>query len=352
MSQALDSNKSSFQATSNPSISTVQKVFLAVFSIAFTLGLVEVALRVVGFSYRLYPDKLEFGYPDFKTMESRYTPDPDVFWTPKDYPERITGLVAQPPQVVFMGDSCTEFGTYDQELKKITRTRHPELAVSMEKIGVAGWASYQGRKQMERDVVRIHPKVATIYYGWNDHWIGFGVEDKDVATLHRPVWSALEHLRFVQLAVKAFLSIGHKRGSELPQRVSVDDYRENLRAIARTAKANGILPVLITAPTSQERGKEPEYLKGRFLNKLEDLIPLHQSYIAQVRTVAAEEQVPLCDLFNDFAALPQRDLTMRYFKSSGIHLTPEGNKVLGKFLYDCFERSGVFQQLGPMGRPS
>jgi lysophospholipase L1-like esterase len=317
---------------------------MAFLGIILPLAVVEIALRLYGFSYRLYPEKMEFGFPDFKTMETSYIQDPDLFWTPKDYPQRLQTLIAKSPQIVFMGDSCTEFGTYDVELAKLVQSSHPDLAVSMDKIGVAGWASYQGRRQMERDVTRIKPKIATIYYGWNDHWIGFGVEDKDVVNLHTSLWAQVQRLRIVQLAIKAYLSLGHKDG-RLPQRVSVADYHANLKSMVETAKAHGVTPVLITAPTSQERGKEPAYLKGRFLNDLSDLIPLHQAYLAEVRAVAAEEHVPLCDLYNDFAALPHRDVVLRYFKSSGIHLTPEGNKLIGKFLYDCFEREKLFDLL-------
>jgi hypothetical protein len=46
---------------------------------------------------------------------------------------------------------------------------------------VGGYTTYQGLRQLERDVATLHPVIATFYYGWNDHWIGFGIEDRDVA---------------------------------------------------------------------------------------------------------------------------------------------------------------------------
>jgi hypothetical protein len=323
-------------------------VLLLLAGLVLALGCVEVGLRLIGFSYRLYPEKLEFGYPDFKTMESKYVQDPDVFWTPKDYRERVQRLIEKPPQVIFMGDSCTEFGTYDREMAKLAKRGYPGANLKFSKLGVAGWASYQGMRQMERDVARIKPKVASAYFGWNDHWIGFGIEDKDIAKLHSPLLSVLERLRFVQLGVKAWLTLSKKNRDDLPKRVALPDFERNLSRIVEVAKANQIIPVLITAPTSQRRGYEPPYLQGRFLTRLDELVPMHQSYVAMVREVAQRQGAVLCDLEADFAKLPQRDLDLRYFKGSGIHLTPEGNQKIAQFLYECFERNGLFAgMIGP-----
>ena len=320
-------------------------MLLGLISLAVCLAMAEIALRIVGFSYQLFPEKIEFGYPDFKTMEARYIEDPDLFWTPQKYQERVAKLIAKPPDVLFMGDSCTEFGTYDREMRSLFKKNYPDRKPKLSRLGVAGWASYQGRRQMERDVARIKPKVATIYYGWNDHWIGFGIEDKNVSRFHSPFWIVLNKLRLAQLGIKAWFSIGKQQRSDIPQRVSLEDYKDNLLHMVKTARENGIVPVLITAPTNQRPGNEPAYLQGRFLANLKDLVPLHQAYIAQVRAVAAETGAPLCDLYNDFAALPQRDQDLKYFKNSGIHLLPEGNQMTGRFLYKCFEREGLLEKI-------
>ena len=42
----------------------------------------------------------------------------------------------------------------------------------------------KGLQQMRADVVRIKPKVVTIFFGWNDHWFGFGIADKDIAAMN------------------------------------------------------------------------------------------------------------------------------------------------------------------------
>ena len=46
--------------------------------------------------------------------------------------------------------------------------------------------------QFTRDVVPLRPRVATIFFGWNDHWDALGTEDKRVAELS--IAPALEEL--------------------------------------------------------------------------------------------------------------------------------------------------------------
>ena len=62
-----------------------EKFILLLLSLSVTVGFAEIALRVAGFSYRLYPEKIEFGFPDPKRMSSLYQPDSDRFWVTKDY---------------------------------------------------------------------------------------------------------------------------------------------------------------------------------------------------------------------------------------------------------------------------
>ncbi|MBN8548576.1 MAG: hypothetical protein J0M12_04595 [Deltaproteobacteria bacterium] len=314
-------------------------LLMAFGSLAFTFLAIEIGLRLWGFSYRLYPEKIEFGWPRPSVMEDRYTPDNELLWVPKEYQSQLSQLQESKPTLIFMGDSCTEFGTYDKFFSEKAKQFGLKEPLTTAKVGVGGWTSYQGLQQMKRDIAPLHPAVVTIYYGWNDHWIGFGIQDKEIGRLRSPLFTLLEHSRFIQLLVKAVISQGQDKKNTMPLRVSEEDFRNNLRGIVKTAKESGITPVLLTAPSSHQKGKEPGYLKQRHLKNLDELIPLHQRYVSIVREVAAESKVPLCDLAKDFATLPPEDLSKLYFNKDGIHLTKEaggGYDKLAEFLLQCF----------------
>ena len=305
----------------------------------------ELALRVAGFSFPLYPERIEFGWPDPVWLESFYRPDDDLLWVRKDYAETLARLAVERPQLIFLGDSCVELGDADEHF--VARLRaHGLASVRAAKLGTAGWSSHQGRRQLERDVVGLRPRVVTVQFGWNDHWKGFGIEDAEVGELRSPLVSSLEGSRLFQLAMKALI-VARQDGREQPLRVPPADFAENLRSIVATARAHGITPVLLTAPTSHRVGREPPYLLARQIERLEQLVPLHQEYVALVREVAAATGAPLCDLERGFAALPEPELA-RFFEADGIHLTKgtgQGYDRLAAFLWECFEREHLLEQL-------
>ncbi len=303
-------------------------------TIVVFVAVLEAGLRLSGFSYVLYPEEIEFGMPDPVLLETGFREDDDLFWVTKDYEEKLARLARERPEIVFMGDSCTQFGSYDRELARLVEERRGE-PLRYGNLGVAGWTSHQGRHQLERDVVPLGPRLVTIYYGWNDHWIGFGIDDENVSRIKRIFSSRWSGLRVVQLATKALVAAGTRR-SAYPDRVSLADFRANLRAMAETAAEAGIRPAFLTAPTSIRAGEEPAYLETRWLRELSDLVPLHRSYAEAVREVAAEEGAVLCDLARRFDELPREEVEAS-FRDDGIHLTEEGSRRVAELLYRCLE---------------
>ena len=92
------------------------------------------------------------------------------------------------------------------------------------------------------------------------------------------------------------------------------------------------------------RGGEPKYLQERHLSDLDQLVPLHQEYVAIVRAVAAEKGVALCDLARQFEALPRADLVDSFW-SDGIHFSDDGSERAGRLLFDCLEQNGLLDLL-------
>ncbi len=304
---------------------------------------VEVGLRITGFSYRLYPEEIEFGRPDPVMIKTGFREDPDLFWVTPDYDAKLQALAETRPPLVLMGDSCTHLGRYDEAMVAVARERW-DRALPYGNLGVAGWSSHQGLRQFQRDVVPLAPRVVTVYYGWNDHWIGFGIEDKDVARIKQGGPSSTwQRLRAVQLVTKTRVAL-RSRDRSYPNRVSLEDFSGNLATMIATARQHAIEPVLITAPSSHVAGEEPEVLATRWLRDANDLVPLHQSYVEAVRAVARDTDAVLCDAAADFAARPRAEL-LTLMQGDGIHLTPAGDRALAELLVDCLDEANLMAAL-------
>ena len=109
--------------------------------------------------------------------------------------------------------------------------------------------------------------------------------------------------------------------------------------------ANDILPVLITAPTSHTKGNEPAYLAERWLNDIEELVPIHQQYLQVVREVALDNNIPLLDLAKEFEGLPEKDLKTKLFQMDGIHLQPSGDEKIAEYMYKFFKEERLLERL-------
>lgn len=307
------------------------------------LAVVEVGLRLTDYSFRLYPETIEFGAPDPVMLETGFIEDPEVFWVTPDYAEKLDAYRRSKPRLIFLGDSVTDLGHYDQALEARLRTRTGR-SLSYGNLGTAGWSSYQGRAQMMRDVVPLAPAAVTLYFGWNDHWIGFGVEDEQVAAIKRgATGGALQALRLVQLVTQARLALAGREAA-YPNRVPLADFRSNLESMVGAAREAGIVPFLITAASNHQVGQEPAYLEARWLRDLADLVPMHNAYVEAVREVASKTGAPLCDAAAAFEALEKGEgdpLMM----ADGIHLTEAGDQWLAGLLEACLEDHDLLEQV-------
>ena len=304
---------------------------------------IEIGLRLFGWEFGLTPPQIEYGAPDPVQLERDFHVDDDLLWVPHQYATTVAAAADWHPSIVFMGDSCTEGsvadGRYSDELRSLVAARDPERPLSFVNLGVTGWSSWSGLQQLQRDILPMRPKAITIYFGWNDHWEHFGLQDEDTSRFLKgpPL------LRTVELAERAVFAWKQILGASV-YRVPLADFRANLRRMVRIAQDNDIIPILLTAPTSYQRGHEPAYLTGRWLTNLADLVPLHQRYVQAVRDVAAEEDAPLVDLHREFSKLPQHELD-RLFKEDGIHTTQEGYRRIAELIYRYLLRTGLYQRM-------
>ncbi len=307
-------------------------LLLAIVSLSAALLLVEGGLRLEHFQYHLMP-AVQFGWPDPQTIRTTYADDPDVFWVTRDYRDKLRAARHTHPAVIFMGDSCTEFGQYPERTIQLLSAAHAPVATGLH-LAAGGWSSEQGLVQLERDVIPLHPKVVVIYYGWNDHWMALGPTDEDLHAAHRFLWLA-DHVRLVQLVLRARMGLA-LRGAH-PYRVPPDRYRHNIETMARLAQARGIVPIFVTAPSNYVAGQEPAYLLQRHVARLADVIPLHQRYVQITREAAHAAGGVVCDAAATFDALPPpHDM---YFKADAIHFTAAGDEELARVVSGCVIRA-------------
>jgi len=300
-----------------------------------TLAAAEIVLRAVDFRYELRVHVIESTAPEAEDVHKGYTVDPQLIWVDNGYYKRLDDARSRRIDIAFLGDSCTQFGRYDRLLAALIEDKTGG-AVSTVKLGVAGWTTHQGLRQMQRDIVALRPCVVTICFGWNDHWLSIGLSDREIERVNRSVLGRIQSLRLGQWLLKGYVAL--VREKDRPRvRVSEAEFHENLVAMVQTAKRAGVVPVLITAPSSHERGREPAYLAGRWVARLSDLVLLHQRYVSIVRQVAGEQGVALCDLAADLDSLETQDARGACFYQDGIHYTPEGNAWVARHLFECFQ---------------
>lgn len=311
---------------------------MVLFIILFGL---ETFLLEKGFQYELRARVLVRTANNERVLDSNVI-DKDLMWVHKRYHEVLKGVEGKDVHIAFMGDSCTEFGKYHELLKGLLQKRSGK-EVNIVNLGVAGWSSFQGLVQMERDVIKLKPGIVTIYFGWNDHWAGMGLTDREVQKINRTPLFLIQRFRTGQLVTKGYVGLMAEDDGFIP-RVPEEDFRENLIRMVRKAREMGSTPVLITAPTSHERGKEPPYLATAQMPDLAQLVPMHRKYATVVREVAGEERVLLCDLAEHFDALPRKDLREKYFHLDGIHPKPAGDQRIAEFMLELFERSGLIDK--------
>jgi lysophospholipase L1-like esterase len=286
---------------------------------------------------------IEAQAPNREKVFEGYALDPDLLWTRKDYPRTLNLAMDRAPDILFLGDSCTEFGDYDRRFARLVAERFPPLRLESANFGCAGWSTFQGRRQMERDVTRVRPRIVTLYFGWNDHWLSVGVDDAGVSRLNESPLYRLSGLRLTQLLMKGRVALAARAGGP-PPRVNEADFRANLVAMVRTARETGAEPVILTAPTP---GRENE---GRWTGSLAVFPAIHRRYADIAREVAAAEKVILCDLAAEFDRIPPGELRARYFFKDEVHLTDTGNQLIAETLVGCFEKQGLLGVEGAVKR--
>jgi lysophospholipase L1-like esterase len=309
----------------------------------------ELVLRMVGVR-RLVRPRILLRAVDVDIDFPFMRPDAEVFWAPKPgwrgefQGKAVTinslGLRGAEParpnragwrRLAVFGDSITfGYGVADEETYAAQAGRL--LAgerVDVVNAGVTGYTSHQVLRLLKRVAPALRPDVATFCIGWNDGNVR-AVDDRAFARHLRAaqrIEVLTEHL-YLYRAMKALYlrsTMPDAPPSARTRRVSVDDYRENLRGMVRECRERGIRPVFLELPRRRHRG---------------EALP-RWPYADTLAAVAAELDVPL---------LPTGELGLgtrapengRYFIDA-LHFTPGGHELMARMLIQGLREQSLLE---------
>ncbi|MFC2162465.1 SGNH/GDSL hydrolase family protein [Candidatus Altiarchaeota archaeon] len=301
---------------------------LVIFSLLFSLVVIELLLRGVGFEYPpRCPDCIE---------------DEELRFTRQYFFENVSMFMADNPDIVFMGDSCTQWTNYDGMLVSMLEAETHREVISWMDAGVEAYSIDQGLLQFDLHVKALHPKVIFIYFGWNDHHYGV-VSDSDFQRLRKNIRTVshveIRNLKLLHLASYLYsrmIALGNDEVYTV--RVTKDEFRDKLALLVSGAKGEGITPVLITAPTPIHEDDEVYWIPESPYDNTRQMLARHDEYAQIVRDVSIEHDVLLCDILADLRDLREEEgeEVWDYFEIDGVHPTqPKGSRKVAEMLRDC-----------------
>jgi sialidase-1 len=196
-------------------------------------------------------------------------------------------MSARPVRIVCLGDSITkgyrpgvkEEQAFPAQLESALRKAGVDVEVL--NVGIGGETSTQGLRRLQAAVVDQQPDIVTLMYGANDSFV-----DKGKTTT----------------------------------RVSIDDYRANLIAIATALKKVGITPILMTT-NRYGAGHAPDG-SGMHPNLQMD------AYMKVCREVARDEKVDLVDHQQIWIDAVKRGTDIEKWMTDHIHPNDLGHSEL------------------------
>ncbi len=295
--------------------------FPAAKAVLFTLVIDVVILLVLEGAARLFfpaSDGSRFGELSRLTVElglpalqRAILPDPRLFWRlrPGFHPTLIEGRIGPsapirftmsttpsgfrapgpegPLSVVCLGDSCT-FGLGVEDGETFPARLAAATGLGVLNAGIPGYSAYQGRRLLEERIASWRPREVVIQFGWNDAAVWDGRSDAEHAALLARGPGILFRSRLVQLLASLLprRSAGTARETSAAgrPRLTPEEFGDELRSMIKLSRSEGARPLLVLWPARY-------HLRGI-------RVPPHLDVI---RRVAADEGVPLVDLFEVFS---------------------------------------------------
>lgn len=330
-----------------------RKPALAVLGLAIFFGGAEGALRLAGFEAVL-PKIVVRGESGPDGTNRFMIPDAELRWRLNpgvEYRGRSVNSMgffdreveAEKPmgtmRVVCLGDSCTAQGIppYSGFLHERLQADPPTAAPwEAFNTGVHGYSSAQGLRQFQILGSGLSADVVTIYFGWNDHWLGHQPDSETMGwgmgAVEAEVVDALRDSRLFQAMVHLLKPPPQREWTptaddETVLRVPPAEYTWILQQLIREIRGLGAVPILMTAPRAESL--TPLLVRNGQTRDLQAVVRLHDEYAALTRRVAADHGVRMLDLAELFSGPESAHL----FADDGIHLQRTGRIRIAEELH-------------------
>lgn len=255
-----------------PTVADKQREFIEALTIPYSYGVVRPGARIAD---------LRDYFPTGRNI------DHPVPITTNAFGLRMREItLGKPPdtvRVAVMGDSCTfgwmvrEEDAYPRVLERLLNENSPRRCEVLN-FGVPGYTSYHGLQQYQRLVKSFAPDILILAYGFNDSYESrfperefhaLLMENHLAAGLSGAPWFVFDHSRFGAWLIdrlhsrpkNAVDALYHQRAAAhiWHPRVSREEYRQNLTAIAQDAALSGARTILVNLdlPNSWARDALP-----------------------------------------------------------------------------------------------
>jgi lysophospholipase L1-like esterase len=204
----------------------------------------------------------------------------------------VATAAADPIRIVCLGDSVTKavrtgvepHETFCAVLETLLTTA--DRPVQVINAGIGGNTSADGLKRFQSDVLEHKPQYVVLMFGLNDSWIDNG---------------------------------------KTASRLTVDEYRTNLREMISKLAAQEVKVVLMTPNPALPPAYGPE--RNAML----------RPYVTAVRQLAAELGLPLIDVYRHFAELALEHPDINSLFTDDMHPNPAGQVQIAQLLQEHFQ---------------
>ena len=202
--------------------------------------------------------------------------------------------------------------------------------------GVVGYSAAHGLRQLVLEVLRLHPDIVTVRFGYEDHVRASHPALRAIepaAPRTRELFYALAGTRLLRLGLDAYqqLPLIHPPSATVPWTFP-DEFERTLRRYAELSRRHGFKLLFLDYPladpaTIAEADRNLFVLFAGVAN-VDELYREHATYQQIVRTVAADEGVPVLDSVAAFRAAAEP----LYLASDPVHPNREGSRLLATLL--------------------
>lgn len=304
------------------------------------------------------------GYFDIR----RYIPDPHLIYRPnpgyvgpcssfehvrfnrdglnsspveKPKPEGMMRIAALGNSITFGFHAIQQEYCFSSLLESMLNDRNYESEFQVLNCGVSAYSSFQGVQFARNYLAELEPDIMLVSFGWTEAWRDYVPDnhpDKlkkkftqfnlasggllNISLIYANITAIQKKVRDILLPIKP--QIDRK---DIPIRVSMSDYRENLEFFVRWSGEHDVELIFWTEPEAKN------------CPQLQRQLSYHKYYMDIMREVARENNVHLIEMDEAFEGLDPFTVFTEPITDPG-HPNPKGHLLIAETFYRYLEKWG------------